>query len=70
MYIKTYLYSTGENLPKVQANEIPLVMRVGFYIDNITFHETKEEEEEFLNKEESYKIIMAHLDKFIEINGF
>lgn len=34
-------------------------MRVGFYIDNITFHKTKEDPEEFFNKEESYKIVMS-----------
>ena len=54
--------------PKIMATEIPLIMRVGFYIDNITFHETKEDQEEFFNKPYSQKMIISHIDKFIEIN--
>ena len=54
--------------PKIRATEIPLIMRVGFYIDNITFHETKEDQEEFFNKPYSQKMIISHIDKFIEIN--
>jgi len=33
--------------PRVFANEIPLVMRIAFYIDNITFHRSKEDEAEY-----------------------
>ena len=50
------------------ANEIPLIIRVGCYIDNITFYETKEDQDEFFNKPYSQKMIISHIDKFIEIN--
>lgn len=52
-------------VPKIQAAEIPLVMRIAFYIDNITFHKSKEDPEEFFNDQESYKIVMAQMDAFI-----
>lgn len=39
-------------------------MRVGFYIDNITFHETKEDKEEIFNKPNSYKKIILYLTQF------
>lgn len=32
-----------KGMPKVFATEIPLVMRIAFYIDNITFHRSKED---------------------------
>jgi len=39
-----------EGKPLVSATEIPLVLRVSFYIDNITFHLSKEDPEEYFNK--------------------
>ena len=50
----------------ISANDIPLVMRVAFYIDNITFHETKDDQEEFFNKPKSYKVLMSYLDAYLK----
>ena len=46
--------------------DIPLVMRVAFYLDNITFHEKKEDSEELFNKPNSYKKIMLHLENYLK----
>jgi len=48
--------------PLVVGSDFPLIIRVAFYIDNITFHKTKEDPEELFNKEDSYKVVMAQLD--------
>jgi len=48
-YFQEYSQEVND-VPKVMSNEIPLLIRVGLYIDNITFHETKEDQEEFFNK--------------------
>ena len=42
-------------------------MRVGFYIDNISFHEYKDDREELFNKPNAYKKIMSHLYKFLKL---
>lgn len=42
-------------------------MRVAFYIDNITFHVTKEDNEEFFNREDSYKAVIAQLERFAQL---
>jgi hypothetical protein len=36
--------------PLVNCSDIPLVLRVGFYIDNITFHENSEVVEEIFDR--------------------
>lgn len=41
-------------------------MRVGFYIDNITFHENKVETEEFFNKPNSFKKLMIYVVKYLK----
>lgn len=45
--------------PQIKGQDFPLVIRVAFYIDNITFHSSKEDEEEFFSKEDSYKAVIA-----------
>jgi hypothetical protein len=40
-------------------------MRVGFYLDNVTFHESKEDKEEMFNKPNAYQKIMAHLEAYL-----
>ncbi len=44
-----------------------MILRVGFYIDNITFHENKDDREELFNKPNSYKKIMMHLEEFVKL---
>lgn len=63
-YFTDFSKEEGEE-PLVTGSDFPLIMRVAFYIDNITFHQTKEDPEEFFNKEESYKTTIAALDKFV-----
>ena len=58
---------TNKYSPTVNSNDIPLVMRVGFYLDNISFHEYKDEREELFNKPNAYKKIMSHLHKFLKL---
>ena len=51
----------------VNCADIPLIMRVGFYIDNLTFHEYKEDQDELFNKPNAYKKIMSYIDQYISI---
>lgn len=48
------------------ATDVPLVLRIAFYYDNITFHSSEGDSEELFNKPHSYKTIMDGLKKFFE----
>lgn len=43
------------------ASDLPLILRVGFYTDNISFHESKDDKEELFNKPNSYKKVLSSL---------
>ncbi|KAL4485751.1 hypothetical protein ABPG72_012291 [Tetrahymena utriculariae] len=51
----------------IVASDVPLVLRISFYYDNITFHPTKNDQEELFNKPNSYKSIMDQLQKFFAV---
>lgn len=73
IFLKTHLEELrrqfleySKNAATVSSSDIPMVLRIGLYLDNITLHETKEDSEELFNKPDSYKKIMSHLQQFLK----
>jgi len=48
----------------ITASDVPLVLRIAFYYDNITFHPSETDKEELFNKPNSYKTILESLEKY------
>ncbi|EGR29067.1 hypothetical protein IMG5_163570, partial [Ichthyophthirius multifiliis] len=48
----------------ILASDIPLVLRVALYYDNITIHAQKNDENEIFSKPNSYKYILDALEKY------
>ncbi|KRX03882.1 hypothetical protein PPERSA_04760 [Pseudocohnilembus persalinus] len=65
-YFSDFSKESPNGEPQVKAQDIPLIMRVAFYIDNITFHKTKEDKEEFFNQQDSYKIVLSQIDRYLQ----
>jgi hypothetical protein len=69
IYFNEFNKEPEGKIPLISCSDLPLIMRISFYMDNITLHITKEDETELFDLPVAQVAIMTHLKLFIEHYG-
>jgi len=60
-----------DHISYIRLTDVPLVMKISFYINNTLIYENKEATEEYLNFKESYNHMLENIQcNLIEFNTF